>query len=102
MLSNYPNPFNPETWIPYDLLDEAYVDINIYNINGKTVRKLNIGFRTAGVYRTKSNAAYWDGKNSNGERVANGTYFYTFTARYIKKNSLTDQFIATRKMAIVK
>lgn len=102
LLPNYPNPFNPETWIPYDLSHNANVIIHIYNINGETIRKLNIGYKTSGIYRTKTQAAYWDGMNSNGERVANGTYFYTLTAQYINKNSLTDQFNATRKMVITK
>lgn len=102
LLPNYPNPFNPETWIPYDLEDDANVDIHIFNINGQTVRKLEIGYKTAGNYRTKSRAAYWNGKNSNSERVANGTYFYTLTARYINKYTLVNQFNETRKMVIAK
>ena len=102
LLPNYPNPFNPETWIPYDLSDDAKVNIHIYNINGETVRKLNVGFKTAGNYRTKSQAAYWDGKNKYGEKVANGTYFYTLNVQYKNNSSLADQFNATRKMVIVK
>ena len=102
LLPNYPNPFNPETWIPYDLKDDAHVNIHIFNLNGQTVRKLDIGYKTAGNYRTKTRAAYWNGKNSSGERVANGTYFYTLTARYTNKYSSTDRFNATRKMVVVK
>ena len=102
LLPNYPNPFNPETWIPYDLLDDAHVIIHIYNINGETVRKLNIGYRTSGIYRTKTQAAYWDGKNSYGEQVSNGIYFYSLTAQYTNKNALSEQFKATRKMVITK
>ena len=102
LLPNYPNPFNPETWIPYDLHDDAHVIIHIYNINGETVRKLNIGYRTSGIYRTKSQAAYWDGKNSLGEQVSTGIYFYTITAQYARANGLLNQFKATRKMVIAK
>ena len=102
LLPNYPNPFNPETWIPYDLLDDAHVIIQIYNINGETVRKLNIGYRSSGIYRTKTQAAYWDGKNFYGERVSNGIYFYTLTAQCTNKNALSRQFKATRKMVIKK
>lgn len=100
LLPNYPNPFNPETWIPFDLHDDAHVIIHIYNINGETVRKLNIGYRTSGIYRTKTEAAYWDGKNTYGERVSTGIYFYTLTAQYT--NKIADQFNATRKMVIAK
>ena len=102
LLPNYPNPFNPETWIPYDLLDDAHVIIHIYNIKGETVRKLNIGYKTSGIYRTKTQAAYWDGKNSYGERVSTGIYFYTLTAQYTNSNVLSNRFKATRKMVIAK
>ena len=93
LLPNYPNPFNPETWIPYDLAEDAEVHIDIYNLKGESVRRLSLGFQTAGTYRTSSRAAYWDGRNTVGEPVASGIYFYTFQA---------GQFKATRQMVILK
>ncbi|MDE0466453.1 MAG: sulfatase-like hydrolase/transferase [Candidatus Poribacteria bacterium] len=93
LLPNYPNPFNPETWIPYDLARDADVHIHIYNTKGESVRQLSLGFQTAGTYRTRSRAAYWDGRNSAGEPVASGVYFYTLQA---------GQVSATRRMVILK
>ena len=93
LLPNYPNPFNPETWIPYDLAEDADVHIDIYNLKGESVRQLSLGFQTAGTYRTSSRAAYWDGRNAVGESVASGIYFYTLQA---------GQFRATRQMVILK
>ena len=93
LLSNYPNPFNPETWIPYHLSEPADVSVSIYSVNGKLVQTLVLGHQPAGVYQNKSRAAYWDGRNAFGERVASGLYFYTFTA---------GDFTATRKMLIRK
>ena len=93
LLANYPNPFNPETWIPYQLAKSADVTVSIYAADGKLVRKLDVGYQPAGAYRIRSRAAYWDGRNALGERVASGVYFYTFTA---------GDFTATRKMLVVK
>ena len=93
LLPNYPNPFNPETWIPYDLAEAADVHIDIYNLKGESVRRLSVGFQRAGTYRTQSRAAYWDGQNTAGEPVASGIYFYRFQA---------GQFSATRQMVILK
>ena len=93
LLANYPNPFNPETWIPYQLAKSADVTVSIYAADGKLVRELDFGYQPAGVYRIRSRAAYWDGKNAVGESVASGVYFYTFTA---------GDFTATRKMLVVK
>ena len=93
LLANYPNPFNPETWIPYQLASPADVTVHIYGINGTLVRTLSLGHQTAGMYHGKSRAAYWDGKNELGESVASGIYFYTLTV---------GDFIATRKMLIRK
>lgn len=90
---NYPNPFNPETWIPYDLARDTSVSITIYNLKGEIIRTLNLGFQSAGTYRTKTNAAYWDGRNSIGEPVSSGVYFYTLIA---------GDFTTTRKMLILK
>ena len=93
LLANYPNPFNPETWIPYQLANPAEVSISIYAIDGKLVRALDLGHQPVGIYESKSRAAYWDGRNAVGESMASGLYFYTFTA---------GDFTATRKMLILK
>ena len=93
LLPNYPNPFNPETWIPYQLAKPGDVKLTIYDINGRVVRALDLGHQRAGTYRSRSRAAHWDGKNRVGEAVASGVYFYTFTS---------GDFSATRKMLIRK
>lgn len=93
LFPNYPNPFNPDTWIPYDLAEDANVHIYIYNLKGESIRQLALGFQMAGTYRTSSRAAHWDGRNAVGETVASGIYFYTFQA---------GQFRTTRQMVIVK
>ena len=76
LLPNYPNPFNPETWIPYHLAKPATVTLTIYGANGTVVRTLALGHQPAGIYQTRSRAAYWDGKNDVGEPVASAVYFY--------------------------
>ena len=91
LLANYPNPFNPETWIPYQLAEPAEVTLRIYTIKGELVRTLALGHQPAGIYQTRTRAAYWDGKNALGEPVASGIYFYTLTA---------SEFTSTRKMLI--
>ena len=93
LLPNYPNPFNPETWIPYQLAEPADVALTIYDIKGNVVRDIDLGHQRAGIYESKSRAAYWDGRNAQGERVASGVYFYTLKA---------GDFTATRKMLIQK
>ena len=93
LLQNYPNPFNPETWIPYQLSDDAEVTIHIYNVNGQMVKTLNLGYKQNGYYVNKRRAAYWDGRNELGEKVASGVYFYTIQA---------GRFVATRRMSVVK
>ena len=93
LLPNYPNPFNPETWIPYQLSEPADVTLRIYAVSGSLVRTLALGQMPAGMYQTRTRAAYWDGKNGVGESVASGIYFYTLTA---------GEFTATRKMLIRK
>ena len=93
LLSNYPNPFNPETWIPYQLAVPANVTLTIYASSGATVRTLALGYQAAGIYQSKSRAAYWDGRNHIGEHVASGVYFYTLSA---------GDFTATRKLLIRK
>ena len=93
LLPNYPNPFNPETWIPYHLAEPADVTVRIYAADGVLVRTLAFGHQGAGIYQSRSRAAYWDGKNEVGEPVASSVYFYTLTA---------GDFTATRKMLIRK
>ncbi len=93
LLHNYPNPFNPETWIPYRLAEDAFVTLTIYDTVGQVVRTLEIGHRIAAAYENRSKAVYWDGKNDVGETVASGIYFYRLSA---------GDFSATRKMVILK
>ena len=93
LLANYPNPFNPETWIPYQLAKDAEVTLTIYATDGYIVRRLALGHQPAGLYENRSRAAYWDGRNEFGERVASGVYFYTLTI---------GDFAATRRMLILK
>ena len=93
LLANYPNPFNPETWIPYQLAKPADVTVTIYASDGNVVRTLALGYQAAGTYKSRTHAAYWDGKNELGESIASGLYFYTLTA---------GEFSATRRMLILK
>ena len=93
LLRNYPNPFNPETWIPYQLAESAEVILTIYDMNGQLIRRLAVGHQAAGMYQSRSRAVYWDGCNQLGEPVASGLYFYTLTA---------DDFTETRRMLILK
>jgi hypothetical protein len=91
LLQNYPNPFNPETWIPFHLKGEASVSIRIFNLSGQLIRTLDLGNMDAGVYVSRSKAAYWDGKNEAGEEVSSGIYFYTLQA---------GDFNSTKKMVV--
>ena len=93
LLANYPNPFNPETWIPFELADDAEVTVTIYDVQGQRIRQLQLGQVTAGRYVTADQAAYWDGKTETGEVIASGTYFYQL---------LAGDYTATRKMVILK
>ena len=90
---NFPNPFNPETWIPYQLEQSADVTLQIYDTSGGIVRTIDLGFKPQGFYMTQSTAAYWDGRNNMGEQVVSGVYFYSLH---------TPDFSATRKMLILK
>ena len=93
LLQNYPNPFNPETWIPYQLSEDSFISISIYDTTGQLIRTLSLGFQSAGFYNSRERAAYWDGRNALGERVASGTYFYQLT---------TPAFQQTRRLVILK
>ncbi|MCG9134655.1 T9SS type A sorting domain-containing protein, partial [Candidatus Poribacteria bacterium] len=93
LLANYPNPFNPETWMPYELATDTNVRITIYNAQGVVIRTLQLGQQSAGYYTDRERAAYWDGRNALGERVASGIYFYQLQ---------TDTMSALRKMVILK
>ncbi|MAJ71765.1 hypothetical protein CMK13_02035 [Candidatus Poribacteria bacterium] len=89
LLQNYPNPFNPETWIPFELSQQAEVIVSIYNVSGKLVRLLPVGFQPAGVYTSQDRAIYWDGKTEAGEQVASGVYFYNIQiGNYSKTNRM--------------
>ena len=93
LLANYPNPFNPETWIPYRLAEDAFVTLTIYDLSGRVVRFLDVGHRIASAYESRSKAVYWDGRNGFGEQVASGVHFYTLTA---------GGYSATRRLVILK
>jgi hypothetical protein len=93
LLANYPNPFNPETWIPFELADDAEVTVTIYDVQGKRIRQLQLGQVTAGRYVTADQAAYWDGKTETDEVVSSGTYFYQLRA---------GGYTEARKMVILK
>ena len=93
VLPNYPNPFNPETWIPFDLAQDADVEIEIYSEKGRLVKRLSFGFTHAGIYRQRDKAAYWDGRNADGEQISSGVYFYRIQA---------GDYHQVRKMVIVK
>ena len=90
---NFPNPFNPETWIPYTLAEDAVVSVEIYDMRGQRIRQLDLGYRQAGYYLTRESAAYWNGRNERGELVASGVYFYVIRA---------GEFTATKKMVIAR
>ena len=93
LLTNYPNPFNPETWIPYRLAEDAFVTLTIYDTEGRGIRTLDVGHRIAAAYESRLKAIYWDGRNQVGEQVASGVYFYHLSA---------GDYSATRKMLILK
>ncbi|MBP97402.1 hypothetical protein CMK18_15740 [Candidatus Poribacteria bacterium] len=93
LMPNYPNPFNPETWFPYELDEDTAVTFEIHNSNGMMIRRLEIGMKGRGRYQDKNKAAYWDGRTELGEPVASGVYFYTMIA---------GEFIDSQKMVILK
>ena len=93
LLQNYPNPFNPETWIPYQLSQDSPVSISIYDTTGTLIRTLSLGIQPAGFYNSRGRAAYWDGHNEFGERVASGVYFYRLKS---------PSFHHTRRLVILK
>ncbi|MBM3212926.1 T9SS type A sorting domain-containing protein, partial [Candidatus Poribacteria bacterium] len=93
LLQNFPNPFNPDTWIPYQLTEDTYAKIRIYDVNGKLIKKLDQGHKKAGNYLTKDKAAYWDGKDDMGNEVSSGIYFYSLE---------TDKFQSVKKMTLKK
>jgi hypothetical protein len=93
LLQNFPNPFNPETWIPYKLANPADVNIRIFDVSGKLIITLNPGRKDSGLYINKESASYWDGRNNLGEPVSTGVYFYTIRA---------GDYVATRRMVIIR
>ena len=100
LLQNYPNPFNPETWLPYQLAQDALVTIHIYNSKGQLIRLLRLGTKQSGNYMTKERAAYWDGRDNLGQRVASGVYFYTLHVEYPRGE--IERCMGTRRMVILK
>lgn len=93
LLANYPNPFNPETWIPYRLAEDATVKVSIYDSKGRMVKVIDLGHKPAGSYVHKDRAVYWDGRNNAGEDVASGIYYYQLQA---------GRFSAVRKLVVQK
>ena len=93
LLPNYPNPFNPETWIPYQLAQPVHALISIYDARGALIRQLDLGHQTSGSYTSWHRAAYWDGRNRYGEKVSSGVYYYRIEGA---------DFYAIRKMVVVK
>ena len=93
LVQNYPNPFNPETWIPFQLANPSEVNIRLYNATGRLVKTIELGYKQAGMYIETSKAAYWNGRNDIGEKVASGVYFYELR---------TETFRDVRKMILLK
>ena len=93
LLQNFPNPFNPETWIPYQLAESVDVSIGIYDVQGHLIRRIELGAQSAGSYLTKEAAAYWDGRNDDGELTSSGIYFYQLRA---------GDYTAIRRLVILK
>ena len=93
VLANYPNPFNPETWIPYQLQAPARVHLTIYDVRGAVVRTLDLGYRPAGRYLTPAQAANWDGRDQRRDRVASGLYLFRLQA---------GDFAGVRKMLLLR
>ena len=93
LFQSYPNPFNPDVWIPYELGEDALVSVEIYNISGQLVRTLPVGMKKRGQYITKDKAVYWDGRTQLGERATSGVYFYVLKA---------GDYVSMRKMAVLK
>ena len=93
LLVNYPNPFNPDTWIPFQISTGSEVILTIYNLQGQIIRQIDLGFKPAGFYVRKDRAIYWDGRSQNGERVASGIYVYQLRA---------SDFSESRKLALIK
>jgi hypothetical protein len=89
----FPNPGNPEIWIPFTLSRTEGVVIKIYNVAGQLVRILNLGQKADGAYVSKEKAAYWNGRNESGEQVSSGIYFYLME---------TGSFRGAKKMLIIR
>jgi len=98
----FPGVANPETWFPFQLSEPSEVMIQIHNVSGQLVKTLNLGYKQSGYYLNKGKAAFWDGKNDRGERVASGIYFYTMCAKPSRESGQTRNFTATGKVFIVK
>ncbi len=92
LLQNFPNPFNPDTWIPYQLREGGEVTIQIFGIQGGLVREFSLGYKPAGSYVSQDRAVHWNGRNENGEKVASGIYFYSLRG---------GEFLAVRKLTVL-
>ena len=102
LLPNYPNPFNPETWIPYRLAEDAFVTLTIYDPSGHIIRTFDVGYRIASAYENRSKAIHWDGKNNLGEQVASSVYFYQLRVENSRSETEAGDYAATRKTVILK
>ena len=101
LLPNYPNPFNPETWIPFELSRTSAVQISIYSINGQTIKRIDLGQLPAGKYLNKTQAAYWDGRSGRGQLVASGVYFCTIQTSNGKGTASSDDNVVDTRLLIV-
>ena len=84
LYQNYPNPFNPVTTISYDLPEDGFVELSVYNMRGEKVTTLLKSNQEAGSYKVN-----WDGRNENGEIVSSGIYFLRIVSgSYSKTNKM--------------
>ncbi|HIB85672.1 TPA: hypothetical protein EYO57_00435 [Candidatus Poribacteria bacterium] len=93
LLQNYPNPFNPETWIPFHLAYDSQVNIEIFTIDGRRIRSMDLGIMPAGKYIDRQQSIHWNGRTDVGERVSSGIYYIRLW---------TDEVSAMRRMVILK
>lgn len=91
LLASFPNPCNPDTWIPYQLQQASDVRVCVYDLRGHLVRELHLGYRDAGWYTARDQAAHWDGRNQLGESVSSGVYLVQLQA---------GEFTAMRKLLV--
>ena len=103
LLRNYPNPFNPETWIPFQLATDGTVVLTIYDSHGRVIRRIDLGHQSSGFYLSKSRAIHWDGTNQTGESVASGIYFYQLDVSSPGDSSaIATEFSRSQKLVLLK